>query len=134
MVAAKQVMRHPRVAITDIEAKLGTRYTADTLGVLMARNLDVRFVWLMGADNLASMHHWERWEWIFGHVPIGVLARPGEQLRAGLSPAATRFARWRRDARQAGGLGRRGEPDWVLLTGPMMPHSSSRIRGAGSWP
>ncbi|MEL6476913.1 MAG: nicotinate-nucleotide adenylyltransferase [Pseudomonadota bacterium] len=130
MATAGRVMQHPRVAITDIETRLGTRYTADTLGALMARNPDVRFVWLMGADNLATMHYWERWEWIFAHVPVGVLARPGEQLRAGLSPAARRFARWRRREAQAGGLGQGGEPDWVLLTGPMLPHSSTAIRGS----
>ena len=55
----------------------------------------MRFVWLMGADNSASFHRWDRWETIMALVPVGVLARPGEQLRAGLSPAARRFARWR---------------------------------------
>ena len=49
----------------------------------------------MGADNLAGFHRWDRWEDIMAAVPVGVLARPGEQLRAGLSPAARRFARWR---------------------------------------
>ena len=81
--------------MTDIEARLGTRYTAATLAALQARWPGVRFVWLMGADNLAGFHRWERWPEIMATVPVGVLARPGDQLRAGLSPAARRFARWR---------------------------------------
>lgn len=88
-------MRHPRVEITDLEARFGTRATIDTLEKLKARYPGVRFVWLMGSDNLAGFHRWGRWEEIMAKVPVGVLARPGEQLRAGLSPAACRFARAR---------------------------------------
>ena len=95
LAAARAIMRHPRVAVTDLEARLGTRYTAATLEALKARCPGVRFVWLMGADNLAGFHRWDRWPEIMAAVPVGVLARPGDQLRAGLSPAARRFARWR---------------------------------------
>lgn len=132
MAIARRVMRHPRVVITDIETRLGTRYTADTLDQLLRRNRNVRFIWLMGADNLAVFHEWERWGWIFENVPIGVMARPGEQLRAGLSRAAQRYARWRRPQSAASGIGRAQTPllapDWSLITGPMSPLSSTAIR------
>ncbi|HHS94601.1 MAG TPA: nicotinate-nicotinamide nucleotide adenylyltransferase, partial [Rhodobacterales bacterium] len=62
MARARAVMRDPRVTITDIEARLGTRYTAQTLERLFALYPQLRFTWLMGADNLAGFHHWERWE------------------------------------------------------------------------
>lgn len=132
--ACRRLVRHPRVAVTDIEAHLGTRYTADTLARLSARYPGVRFVWLMGSDNLASFHRWERWEWIMSHYPVGVLARPGQQARAGLAPAARRFARWRLPERAATLLGRRPAPAWTLLTGPMSPASSTAIRARGEWP
>lgn len=132
--AARALVRHPRVAVTDIEAHLGTRYTADTLARLSARYPGVRFVWLMGSDNLASFHRWERWEWIMRHYPVGVLARPGQQARAGLAPAARRFARWRLPERAATLLGRGPAPAWTLLTGPMSPASSTAIRARGDWP
>ena len=54
-------MQHPRVKVTDIEVQLGTRYTAETIAALQLRYPGVRFVWLMGADNLAQFHRWERW-------------------------------------------------------------------------
>ncbi|MCE8471321.1 nicotinate-nicotinamide nucleotide adenylyltransferase, partial [Rhodovulum sulfidophilum] len=63
LAAAEAVMQHPRVAITDLEARIGTRYTAETLERLMRLYPGVRFVWLMGADNLISFHRWERWRW-----------------------------------------------------------------------
>lgn len=131
--AARALVRHPRIEVTDIEERLGTRYTAATLRALLRRYPGVRFVWLMGADNLAGFHRWEDWAEIMHMVPVGVLARPGEQLRAGLSPAARRFARWRLPAGAAQGLADRPPPAWVLLPGPMLDLSSTGLRSGGSW-
>ena len=133
MQAARAIMRHPRVAVTDLEARLGTLYTAATLQALKARCPGVRFVWLMGADNLASFHRWERWPEIMAAVPVGVLARPGDQLRAGLSPAARRFARWRVPAAQAAALAFRRPPAWTLVSGRMLDLSSTELRALGVW-
>lgn len=131
--AARAIMRHPRVEVTDIEARLGTRATADTLAALQALYLGVRFVWLMGADNLAGFHRWGRWEEIMGLAPVGVLARPGEQLRAGLSPAARRFASRRLPMAEARALPFCAPPAWCLLTGRMLDLSSSELRALGAW-
>ena len=131
--AARAVVRHPRVVVSDLEASAGTRYTAATLAVLRRRYPGVRFVWLMGADNLRSFHRWERWEEIMATVPVAVLARPGEQLRAGLSPAARRFARWRLPQAQAAALPFCRPPAWTLLSGPMLDLSSTALRAAGAW-
>ncbi|MEM9493538.1 MAG: nicotinate-nucleotide adenylyltransferase [Myxococcota bacterium] len=134
LAAARSCIHHPRVAVTDIERHLGSTYTADTLAALERRYPGVRFVWLMGADNLVSFHRWEDWEGILCRHPVAVLARPGEQLRAGLSPAARRFARWRLPQSAAGRLGLCPVPAWVLLTGPMSGRSSTEIRRDGRWP
>jgi nicotinate-nucleotide adenylyltransferase len=74
---AKTVMTDPRVVVTGVEAALGTRNTVDTIERLRAIYPGVRFVWLMGADNLVQFHRWERWRDILRMVPVGVLARPG---------------------------------------------------------
>ena len=134
MAACRAAIRHPRVVITDIEARLGSRYTADTLGALLKLYPHVRFVWLMGADNLVGFHHWERWDWIMESVPIGVLARPNAQVNAGLSPAAQRYARFRVPQQAAACLPFLDAPAWTLVTGPMSPLSSTEIRARGDWP
>jgi nicotinate-nucleotide adenylyltransferase len=134
LAACRALADHPRVSVTDIERHLGTRYTADTLEKLAARYPGVRFVWLMGADNLARFHRWQRWDWIMEHFPVGVLARPGEQVKAGLSPAARRFADRRIHQGGATMLGLGPVPRWALLTGPMSPASSTAIRSRGEWP
>lgn len=131
---ARAVLRHPRIIPTDIETYLGTRYTAATLDALLPRYPGVRFLWLMGADNLAGFHRWDRWDHIMETVPIGVLARPGDQVLAGLSPAAARYRQDRLPARRAAALVTRPAPCWTLLTGPMMEISSSAIRARGDWP
>ena len=128
------MIRHPRVVVTDVESRLGVRFTADTLSQLMRIYPSARFVWLMGADNLTGFHHWEHWDWIMENVPIGVMARPGQQLRAGLAPAAQRYARWRVDPRAAAQLPFMKPPAWSLITGPMSTLSSTALREEGRWP
>jgi nicotinate-nucleotide adenylyltransferase len=132
--ACRRLLRHPKVVVTDIERRLGSPYTADTLERLSRSYPGVRFIWLMGADNLSSFHRWERWERLAETYPIAVFARPGEQLRAGLSPMARRFARRRLPASAARLLGRTPTPRWTLLTGPMSGASSTAIRSGGAWP
>lgn len=132
--AAREVIPRRRTVVTDIEAQLGTRYTADTLAAMRKLYPGVRFTWLMGADNLVQFHKWEDWTWIMEHFPIGVLARPGSQARAGLSPAARRYRRWRLKRHEAPMLPRMRAPAWILLTGAMSDQSSTRIREAGGWP
>jgi len=134
LAACRATIRHPRVTVTDVEARLNVRYTADTLERLAALYPAVRFVWLMGADNMAGFHRWDRWRSIMATVPVGVLARPGEQLPAGLSPAARAFADARLPARCAGALASLPAPRWTLLPGPMSPASSTAIRRSGRWP
>jgi nicotinate-nucleotide adenylyltransferase len=131
--AARRLVRDRRVVVTDIEARIGTRYTAETLTGLRRRYPGVRFVWLMGSDSLAGFHRWDRWQSILAMVPVAVLARPGQQLKAGLSPAARAYARWRVPQRSAAALADMRPPAWVLLSGPMLDLSSTELRARGSW-
>ncbi|MCB1394935.1 MAG: nicotinate-nucleotide adenylyltransferase [Rhodobacter sp.] len=134
MAASRAIMHHPRVRITDLEAHLGTRATADTLAALQRAYPGVRFVWLMGADNLAGFHKWDRWPSILARVPVAVLARPGQRLAALCSPAARRFDRERLAPGAARGLGRKGPPAWVYLDMPMRPESSTALRAVRDAP
>ena len=131
--AAHGVMRHPLVEITDIEARLGTRFTAETLAELFRLYPGVRFVWLMGADNFAALHRWDRWEWIMEHVPIGVLARPGQRISARMSVAAGRYEHARLRAREAARLVLADPPAWCFVNVPMDDSSSTEIRARGDW-
>ena len=131
--AARTIMRHPRVRITGIEAALGTRYTAETIAALQDRFGRTRFVWLMGADNLATFHHWRDWQEIMARVPVGVLARSGQRISARMSKAARLYAPHRLKGRRASLLGRAAPPAWAFVNMPMHSASSSAIRADGRW-
>lgn len=133
LAAARSVIDHPRIEATDIEARLGSVFTVDTIRTLRSVYHDVRFVWIMGADNLNQFHHWHRWGEIMSSVPVAVMARPGEQVRAGLSPAARRFAAARLPQGMAPMLALRDAPAWTMLTHPMSPLSSTALRASGAW-
>ncbi|SET05628.1 nicotinate-nucleotide adenylyltransferase [Oceanicella actignis] len=134
LAACRRAAPGPRVKVTDIEARLGTRYTVDTLRHLRAMCPRTRFVWLMGADNLAQLHRWRRWDEIMRLVPVAAFARPGAMVAAGLSPAAQRFARARLRPEAARALALADPPAWTLLPGPTSPLSSTMIRASGAWP
>ena len=133
MEAARNLMQHPRVDVTDIEIRLGTRLTADTLAALKQTHPGVNFVWLMGADNLAQFHKWHKWRWIIDTTPIGVLARQGDRISARMSPAARLYSRYRLSGQASHLLGRAAAPAWCFVNAPMMDVSSSAIRAAGGW-
>lgn len=133
MVACRDLIDHPKVFVSDFEAQAGTRETIKTLNALLPLYPGVRFVWLMGADNLATFHRWQSWQDIMKLLPVGILARPGEQVKAGLSPAARVFAEFRLPASQAADLPMQAPPCWTLLNGPTVDISSTDIRKRAGW-
>lgn len=125
---ARRTARHPRIRVTGIESRLGTRYTADALAELRRRFPRIGFVWLMGADNLLQIPRWERWESIFRMLPIAILARSSYSFRALSGRAAQRFAHSRVSADRAGGLADCPPPAWVFLHVRPHPASATGIR------
>jgi nicotinate-nucleotide adenylyltransferase len=130
--AARALIADPRITVTGIEADLGTRATADTLAALLRLYPGVRFVWLMGADNLAGFHRWDRWRGLLESVPVAVFARPGQRLPALTSRAARTFAAARLPQAQARRLGRQAPPAWLWVDMPMRRVSSTELRGRGA--
>lgn len=131
--AARALLTHPRIHVSNIEAQMGTRYTAETLRHLRARHKGVRFVWLMGADNLVHFHKWKDWKEILDTVGVGILARPGDRIRARLSPAAKVYRHGLLKGRQSQLLGAVEPPSWCFINVPMVDQSSSEIRARGDW-
>jgi nicotinate-nucleotide adenylyltransferase len=128
MAQARAVARHPRIKVTDLEARLGTRYTADTLSALKARFPGVRFVFIIGADNLLDLPRWQRWTHIMDTMPLAVIARPGYGRPALAGRAARRYLRARWPEACARRLPGARPPAWVFLFGKLDPTSSTRHR------
>jgi len=132
MASARALATGPAMIVSDLETRIGTRWTIDTLRALTARHPGVEFVWLMGSDNLAGFHRWRGWTDIFRLMPIAVVARPGSLLESRTAPAATRFAGFRVPSRKAVLLPGAPAPAWTWLRAPLHAQSSTalRVRGA----
>jgi nicotinate-nucleotide adenylyltransferase len=128
MAATRRLARGPAMIVSDVEARLGTHYTIDLIRILQARFPGVHFVWIMGADSLASFHRWRGWNEIMAAVPMAVVARPGSELRGGLAPAAARFSRVRRAAGAARVLALAKPPAWTYLAARLNHASSTALR------
>jgi len=128
MAAARALTRDPRIEITGLEAVINTRYTYDTLTFLVRRCPGVRFVWIMGADNLRSFHRWQHWRGIAELMPMAVVDRAGPSLYAPASVAAHALARFRIPDREAAFLAGRKPPAWVYLHGLKSTLSSTALR------
>jgi nicotinate-nucleotide adenylyltransferase len=126
--AARRLVAGPRVAVTDIEARIGSRYTYETLAWLKRRAPCVHFVWIMGADNLQQFHRWRHWRAIADLVPIVVVDRPGSTLRAISSQAGAALARWRAPERDAARFAAMRPPALLFLHGRRSELSSTAIR------
>jgi len=128
MAGVRRIASGPRMVVSDLEARLGSRYTLDLVRTLRRRYPAVRFVWLMGADNLATFHRWRGWQEIMRLVPVCVVARPGWELLGRTAPAARRFAWARLPASEARRLPQTAPPAWIYLTAPLNFASSTAIR------
>ena len=132
--AARRVADDPRIEVSCLESVIGTRYTVDTINYLRRRASGLRFVWIMGADNLAQFHRWQNWQRIANQVPIAVIDRPPQSFRALTAPAAQALARYRLPENEARRLADHRPPAWVFLTGLKMNLSSTGLRNPdGSW-
>ena len=128
--ACEQLATDPRIKVTAFEKSLGTSYTARTLEFIRTRNPHAHFIWIMGADNLAGFHRWQRWQKIATTFPIAVIDRPGSTLAYLSSKMARTFDYARVDEEDAGVLWQKRAPAWTFIHGPRSTLSSSAIRAA----
>ncbi|MET0372272.1 MAG: nicotinate-nucleotide adenylyltransferase [Sphingobium sp.] len=127
---AQKVARRAPIRATAIERDLGTRYTVDTLRALTRRYPRNRFIWLMGADNLAQFVEWRDWRGIARQMPIAVIARPGYDGAAHGSAAMSWLRRFVRSARQSESWTNWRPPALVLLRFRPDPRSATLLRQA----
>ena len=123
---AREQARHPHILVTDLERRLNTRYTVDTLRLLRRHHRDIAFVWLMGADNLIQLPQWRRWREIMAATPLAVFDRPGATYGALAGQAAHSYAACRiGDPRR---LANAVTPAWSFIFKRRHPASATAIR------
>ncbi|WP_342453258.1 nicotinate-nucleotide adenylyltransferase [Jiella mangrovi] len=126
----RQMASPARSDVTAFEARYNVRYTADTLALVKLRRPDLKIVWVMGADSMATFHRWQEWRWIADNVPIAIVDRPHSTFPALASPFARRYAFARVAQEDARVLPYRQAPAWTFLFGPRNGTSSTGLREA----
>ena len=129
--ATRRLMDDPRIVVTGFEAAFGSPYSWRTVDRLVGADLGVRFVWVMGGDNLAGFHRWQHWRRIAASLPIAVVDRPDTSLAPLHSRAAQTLARWRLPERAAATLAECKAPAWTFLHAPRVDLSSTELRRRG---
>lgn len=128
LAGARDLAHHPNIRVTDIEQRLGSTYTADTLAILKRCFPKTNFVWIMGADNLAQISKWQRWTRIFNQVPIAVFDRAPYSFGALAGKAARAFFRFKRKRSDAWHLADMSAPAWMFFHTRLHPGSATEIR------
>jgi nicotinate-nucleotide adenylyltransferase len=125
----ERFIQHPKIKITALELTLKTRYTYATLAKLQAKRKQVKFIWLMGADNLTQFHRWKNWKTIASKVDMAVIDRPTASLKALSGRAAHTLKKNRINEEKATRLGQTKKSKWLFLHGLKNPQSSTALRG-----
>ena len=132
LAAAKAAAGDHRLRVSDIERRLGTCYSVDTVARLKRRFRRHRLVWIIGADNLPTLAAWRRWPALFRAIPVAVIDRWPYSRYASVVKPAKRFARQRLAERRASGLARSKPPAWMIIHGPLHPASATALRAANA--
>ncbi|TPW26553.1 nicotinate-nucleotide adenylyltransferase [Pararhizobium mangrovi] len=128
-IALSEALTHDRrIRVSAFEAAWTLNFSAETIALVQARNRGVRFVWVMGADSLASFHRWQNWQEIVRRLPIAVIDRPGSTLSFLSAKLAKTFGNARVDEEDAGALARMRPPAWTFIHGPRSSLSSTELR------
>ncbi|MBT4203824.1 MAG: nicotinate-nucleotide adenylyltransferase [Rhodobiaceae bacterium] len=125
---ARSIISNKKILVTDIESKINTKYTIDTLKYLTTRYAERKFVWLMGADNLTDFHLWKSWKEIAKIMPIVIIDRPESSLKALASLAANYLKQYRLDEEDSNYLIYKKAPAWIFIHDQLNGISSTKIR------
>jgi nicotinate-nucleotide adenylyltransferase len=125
--SAREVAKpYRRIKVLDIERRYSTKYSYETIDILKKQYRGTRFVWLIGADNLAQFHRWRRWRQILDAVPVVVFDRTPYSHTSLRSKAMLRAKKFLLKNNQIGRFGRGPAIAFIHLRRD--PLSSSLLR------
>jgi nicotinate-nucleotide adenylyltransferase len=130
LASARVQARRSRIRVSDIERRLGSVYTVDTVHELVRRWPRHRFIWLMGEDTVVQFHQWKDWRRLARTVPIALLSRPGYDDEARTARVMGWLRRFVRPRSQARHWTRWSAPAILFLRLPPDRTSATLLRAA----
>ena len=124
----KEISKDKPILIKEIEKKINSKYTYQTLDYLLNHYTNIKFFWIMGADNLINFHKWQKWRQILKEVSIVVFKRHGYNNQALKSIACKTFNNYRINSLQINKNHFNKLPSWTWIDNREIKISSTEIR------
>ena len=128
VINCKKISKGTPIIIKEIEKKIDSRYTYETLGYLQNHYKNLKFFWLMGADNLINFHRWQKWRKIFKEISIVVFRRHGYNIKALKSIAYKTFSNQQIISKSINKNQFYKLPSWTWINNKEIKISSTEIR------
>ena len=124
----KNITRNFPIKIKEIEKKIEADYSFKTISFILNHYNNIKFFWLMGADNLINFHNWQEWKKIFNNMSIVIFKRHGYNTQALKSIAARHFKNSKKIKSNISFLDFDELPSWAIFENKEIKISSSEIR------
>ena len=124
----KKITKNSPIIIKEIEKKIKSKYTYETLEYIINHYSNIKFFWLMGADNLICFHKWQKWKQIFKNISVVVFKRHGYNVKALKSITYKTFNNYKISSYQLNKNYFNNLPSWTWINNKEIRISSTEIR------
>ena len=124
----KRITKNNPIKITEIEKKINSKYSYQTIKFLNKHYKNINFFWLMGADNLINFHKWQNANKIFNEIPIVVFRRYGYNEKALKSYTSNFYKNFRINNNSIRLANFKKLPSWTIIQNKEIKISSTEIR------
>ena len=124
----KKLVNSPNIRHSTIEIMNSFQYSFQLLKLLQKRNRHIKFIWVMGEDNIIQFHLWKNWQWIANNVRIAVVARGRNRSMVNSSTFALKYRGFRLKSVQSAQLQFFKPPIWCIVDSKTVSLSSSDLR------
>ena len=124
----KIMTKNKPIQIKEIEKKINSQFSYQTIKYLNNHYKNINFFWLMGADNLINFHQWQNAHQIFNEIPIVVFRRYGYNQKALKSYISNLYKNFRVKNKNIHIDNFNQLPAWTIIHNKEIRISSTEIR------
>ena len=124
----KLISKNKPIKIKEIEKKINSKYSYQTIKYLNNHYKNINFIWLMGADNLINFHKWQNANKIFNEIPIVVFRRYGYNEKALKSYTSNFYKNFKLNSKNIRIENFSKLPAWTIIQNKEINISSTEIR------
>ena len=124
----KKLVKSPNIKLSPIEIRQNFNYSFQLLNFIQKRHRHIKFIWVMGEDNISQFHLWKNWQWIANNVRIAVVARGRSRSLVNSSTFAFKYRSFRLMSGQSAQLQHYKPPIWCIVDSKRLNLSSSDLR------